>query len=374
MARARRTTTTRPRKIRYAVIGQGYFAQTAVLPAFAHARNSQLVALFSEDTRKLRALRRTYGVEHALGYDEYDAFLRSGAVDAIYIALPNNLHAEYTVRAARAGVNVLCEEPMATTEEECQQMIRACDDARVKLMIAYRLHFEEATLRAIELVRARRLGDPRLFSSALTFQVKPGNTRTRAAGGGPLFDLGIYCVNAARCLFGDEPEDVLALSARGGDRRFREIEEQLTAVMRFPRQRLACFTVGFNAEAASWLEVLGEKGKLRLDPAYPLATSLRHVLTVGGKTREQVFAKRDQVAPELVYFSECVARGRQPEPSGAEGLADVRVLRALLRSTVSGRVERLGPLGGIERPTRRTELRRPASVPPPLVNAQPPSE
>jgi len=190
--------TGRKRKIRYAVIGQGYIAQGAVLPAFAHAnKNSELVALISDDRLKLKKLSRDYGVECIAGYDEYDALMASGEVDAVYIALPNHLHLTYTQRAARAGVHVLCEKPMAVTEAECEQMVRVCKKQGVKLMIAYRLHFEKANLTAVDIVKSGKLGEPRIFNSTFTMQVRDtDNIRLREeTGGGVLYDIGVYCIN-----------------------------------------------------------------------------------------------------------------------------------------------------------------------------------
>src|SRR5688500_15706034 len=137
--------------VRYAVVGLGHIAQVAVLPAFAHARNSTLAALVSDDARKRQELARRYRVESTYGYDQFEECLEQ--VDAVYIALPNSMHAEYTIRAAQAGVHVLCEKPMAVTVEECQRMIAACRKAGVKLMIAYRLHFETLNLAAMEVAR-----------------------------------------------------------------------------------------------------------------------------------------------------------------------------------------------------------------------------
>ena len=137
--------------VRYAVVGLGHIAQAAILPAFAHAkRNSKLVAVVSGDRAKRREIARKYRLEAAYDYDEYEACLAN--VDAVYIALPNSQHAEYTIRAANAGVHVLCEKPLAVTADECEQMIEACAEARVKLMCAYRLHFEEINLRAMRLL------------------------------------------------------------------------------------------------------------------------------------------------------------------------------------------------------------------------------
>lgn len=228
-------------RIRFAVVGQGYFAQSAILPAFANTENCALTALFSDDPSKLQELKKKYRVEHALSYDQYDDFLKSRAVDAVYLALPNDLHCEYTLRAAAAGVHVLCEKPMAVTSEECERMIGACDDAHVKLMIAYRLHFEEANLSTVEMVKKGELGNPRYFVSGFSMQVSPGNIRTQSQrGGGPLYDIGVYCINAARYLFADEPIEALAMQAtKEGDERFREVPEQLSVTLRFPEERLA---------------------------------------------------------------------------------------------------------------------------------------
>ncbi len=361
------------RRIRYAVVGQGYFAQAKVLPAFANAPNSQLVALFSSDPTKLRRLRGKYGAEYALHYAEYDDFLRSGAVDAVYIALPNHLHCEYTLRAARAGAHVLCEKPMAVTVDECRRMIRACRDARVKLMIGYRLHFEESNMCAVDLATRGRLGELRSFQSSFSYQVKRDNIRTSGeAGGGPLFDLGVYCINAARYLFRDEPEEVFAWSVGGRDRRFREVEEQIAAVLRFPRGRLATFTVGFGSSATSWWELLGTRGGLRADPAYEYDVPLAQTLTVGGRTKEREFAKTDQVAPELIYFSDCVLEDREPEPDGEEGLADVRVIDALHRSVAGDRPVAITERPRVRRPSAKQIIRRPARPQPPLVDAEEP--
>ena len=165
-------------RLRFAVVGQGYFAQSSILPAFGHAREScELVALFSDDQSKRESCGASTRSAFALPYEEYDDFLRSGEVQAVYIALPNHLHCDYTVRAARAGVHVLCEKPMAVTVEECEQMIDACAENRVKLMIAYRLHLEPANLAAIEAIQRGRIGEPRYFTSAFSFRLGEDNVR-----------------------------------------------------------------------------------------------------------------------------------------------------------------------------------------------------
>src|ERR1700740_261755 len=182
--------SSKRKKIRYAVIGLGHIAQAAMLPAFKHARrNSELTALVSGDAKKLQLLAQKYHTRYAVSYDQYDDLLKSGDIDAVYIALPNSLHAEYSIRAARAGIHVLCEKPMAVTAKECTAMIKAARTNRVKLMIAYRLHFEEANLKAIQTVESGKIGVPRFFNSLFSLQVKEGNIRTQEnLGGGTLYD------------------------------------------------------------------------------------------------------------------------------------------------------------------------------------------
>ncbi|HEU4430243.1 MAG TPA: Gfo/Idh/MocA family oxidoreductase, partial [Myxococcota bacterium] len=242
-----RSTSERRRggaPVRYAVAGLGHIAQIAVLPAFGHARrNSELCALISDDPAKLRKLGARYRVDHLAPYAGFEEALRKSNADAVYIALPNTMHREYTERAARVGVHVLCEKPLAPNAADCDAMIRSASENGVKLMTAYRLHFDPANLEAVKLAGSGKLGELRAFSSTFTMQVKPGNTRLDAdLGGGPLLDIGIYCINAARMLFAAEPIEVLAARATSDDARFAEVAEMVSAVLRFPGQRLATFT------------------------------------------------------------------------------------------------------------------------------------
>ncbi len=174
-------------KVRYAVVGLGHIAQIAVLPAFKSAGNSELFALVSGDSDKLKKLGKKYRLRHLYSYEDYGRALSN--IDAVYLALPNHLHREYAVRAAAAGVHVLCEKPMAVTMEDCQAMIEAARQNHAKLMIAYRLHFEAGNLEAIRVARSGRLGDLRLFTSEFCQQVADGNVRVNefvAQGGGPV--------------------------------------------------------------------------------------------------------------------------------------------------------------------------------------------
>ncbi len=366
--------TSDKKKIRYAVVGLGYFAQTAVLPAFAHARkHSRLVGLVSGDPVKLKEMSRKYKVPHAWSYEEYDAALDSGEIDAVYIVLPNDMHKEYTVRAARKGIHILCEKPMAVTERECASMNDAAAKTGVKLMVAYRLHLEEANLKAVEIARSGTIGIPRIFNSLFSMQVLPGNVRLDAEkGGGPLYDIGVYCINAARYLFQAEPEEVFAFSASRKDKRFREVNEMVSVILRFPEERLASFTCSFGASDARDYEIIGTEGSLRVEDAYTYAGAATHVLTRKGKKKTVSFGKKDQIAAEIAYFSDCVLTNRTPGPSGREGLADIRIVRALLKSLESGKPVKLAGFSKTRRPRLSQKVTRPpVRKKPKLVRARP---
>ena len=358
------------RRVRYAVVGLGHIAQVAVLPAFKHARrNSELVAVVSGDRTKRREMAKRYRLERAFTYEAFDECL--AAVDAVYIALPNSMHAEYTVRAARAGVHVLCEKPMAVTVGECRRMISACRKADVKLMIAYRLHFETLNLSAIELARRGELGDLKYFNSSFSMTVRRGDIRTKKAfGGGTLYDIGVYCINAARNLFRAEPTQVSAVSINSGLASLSEIDEMTAATLRFGNERLATFVTSFHAADVAAYRIVGTKGDLHADPVYEYAEGLEYTLTRDGRKTRKSVGKRDQFGPELVYFSDCILNDRQPEPSGEEGMQDVRIVQALYASARSGRPISLPPMAREPRPTIRQRITRPGIRKPALVKVQ----
>jgi len=356
--------------VRYAVVGLGHIAQVAVLPAFAHARrNSKLVAVVSDDRTKRREITRRYRLDRAFSYDRFEDCLSE--VDAVYIALPNSMHAEYTLRAAKAGVHVLCEKPMAVTVRECQEMIAACRNARVKLMIAYRLHFETLNLAAMELARHGQLGELKFFASSFSMTVRRGDIRTkRQYGGGTLYDIGVYCINAARHLFRAEPTEVFAVSANSGLKSLAEIDETTAATLRFGNEHVATFVTSFNAADVAAYRIVGTKGHLHADPAYEYAEGLEYTVTINGKKRTKSLGKRDQFAPELLYFSDCIMNDTQPEPSGEEGLQDVRIVEALYESARRRRPIAVRPFQKRTRPTSKQRISRPGVRKPHLIKVQ----
>jgi glucose-fructose oxidoreductase len=193
-------------------------------------------------------------------------------------------------------------------------------------------------------------------------------------GGGPLRDLGVYCINAARYLFQAEPIEVVAMDATGKDKRFREVEEMIGATLRFPGERLATFVCSFGAADQATYDMVGTKGSLKLLNAYEYVAPIQMHVTIQGRQRTREFSKRDQFAPELVYFSDCVLNDREPEPSGQEGLADVRVIEAIYKSAASGKAVMVPATAKSKRPSMGQEIKRPPVRKPKLVHAKSASE
>jgi len=362
------------KRIRYAVIGIGSIAQEAVLPGFKNAQNSELKALVSGDETKRKQLGERYGISRTFTYEQYDECL--GEVDAVYIALPNHLHRQYTERALRAGVHVLCEKPLAPSEEDCRKMIETARETGRNLMTAYRLHFEAANLEAVRMCQSGRLGELRMFDSIFGQQVADGNVRVSyeaSQGGGPLFDMGVYCINAARYLFREEPVEVSAFRGTNGEKRFQKCEEMMSVTLRFPKDRLATFLVSFNASPVGRFTVAGTKGMLTLDPAYEYAADKRLRVTADDTTNERIFPRADEFGPELEYFSDCILENREPEPSGEEGLIDVQIVLAAYRAAETGRAVPIKIERKYARPEPEQKIEKPAVEEPELVHARTPS-
>jgi predicted dehydrogenase len=353
-------------RVRYAVVGLGHIAQSQVLPSFRSASSSELAALVSGDPEKLKSMQAEFGVQKAYSYEEFDGCLEDPEIDAIYVALPNDLHHDCCIRAANAGKHIICEKPIATSVRDAEEMLAAARRNNVRFMTAYRLHFEPTTLSALEVARSGRIGEPRVFNFTFSYQLgDEENIRTQAMrGGAALFDLGVYCINAARMFFEDEPVEVSAMVIRGRDKRFREVEEGASAILRFPKDRVATFTVSFGAATSSRYELLGTKGRIIMEPGYEFEEPLRlRVIVNDREIRGRKPVKVDQFAGEIDAFSGAL-RGRTSElPSALEGIADLRVIEAIFYSDRVGRPVPLGGFPRLPRPgsgSRQKKARRPA--------------
>ena len=333
------------RKFGYAIVGLGSYAVNQIMPRLKDTEHCRLAALVSGTPAKLENYGAEYGIPktHHYNYQNYDSIANNPDIDAVYIILPNGMHAEYTIRAAKAGKHVMCEKPMSNTAAEAEAMIAACRKANRKLMIGYRSRFEPHNVWAIEQLRAGLVGRPRVITSDHGFYIQPNQWRLDRplSGGGSLMDIGIYSLNAARYLAGEEPILVSAVeSTDKNDARFKTVEDQIHFQLKFPSGAIAncvsSYSTGHNNFRAT-----GEKGWIGMEPATGYSGHTLWVRKDGKTEQKSLTAPKNQWAAQLDHLAECVASGKEPLVEGEEGLKDMRLIEAIYRSAREGRAIRM---------------------------------
>ncbi len=364
-------------KVRYGVVAGGWISQDAFMPGVHHTGNSVMTALVTGDPVKATDLAKKYDIEHSYTYEQFDQLLAADVVDALYIATPNWRHEEFAARALRAGIHVLLEKPMEIGEAACERIIAAQKETGAKLMIAYRLHFEPATVAAIEMVRAGKLGQIQYFGS--TFAQPMSQENHRAKNGfeaGPVYDMGPYPINAVRNLFGDEPVEVRATGLRHPELGFTDFDDTVHVMLKFPGNRIADFIVSYSMPAIDEYRVAGTKGILQSNPAYMFGEgkALAHEIIIGEKKSSEDYKATDHFGGETKYFSDCILTDANPEPDGEEGLCDVRVIEAIRRALDTGAPQTLEPYHRKRRIDPDQEQRLSPVKAPKYINASKPTE
>jgi predicted dehydrogenase len=321
-------------KLGWAIVGLGSLAIHQILPAFAQCDKSKVVALVSGHQEKANKLALRYGIaaKNIYNYKNYDSIKDNPEVDVIYIVLPNGMHSEYTVRGLEAGKHVLSEKPMASTPEECPQMIDAARKTKRKLMVAYRCRYEPYNQEAIRIARSGELGPTRIILADNGWKIgDPSQWRLnkKLSGGGSLMDIGIYALQSARYLSGEEPIEVNAVMyTTPNDPRFKEVEETINFQLRFPSGVLANCTSSYGSASQSHYRVVGTEGWLEMDPA-TLYDGLRMRIHRGDATEERPLPVRDHFALEMDHLSDCVMQNKEPLTPGEEGLRDLKLMMAV---------------------------------------------
>lgn len=330
------------KKVGWAIVGLGSLSMYQILPAFAHCQKSRLVALVSGHRDKAERLAGQYGVDtkNIYNYQNYDSLKENPDVDAIYIVLPNGMHAEYTIRGAKAGKHILCEKPMANTPKECQQMIDACRMANRKLMIAYRCQYEPYNLAAMQIIRNKEIGTLRQFVADHGFSIgdpRQWRLNKALAGGGSMMDIGIYSLQAARYISGEEPVELSAsMSSPAGDPRFHEVEADVNFVLRFPSGALANCTSSYSYRGANRYRAFTTEGWMEMDPATSYH-GIHMVVSHNGPPTPRTFEDGDQFAVEMEHMSDCVLTDKTPKTPGEEGLRDMKLIAAIYDSARNGK-------------------------------------
>jgi len=319
------------------VIGLGAIAQSSILPAFSRCKKARLVALVSRDKKKAESLAREFGASALYSNEEYDACLANPDIAAIYVATPPGLHREFTVRAARAGKHVLCEKPLAATAEQSFEMVETCRKAGVLLMTAYRKYFEPSSLYLKKLVQSGDLGRIDAIHTAFSELPMPPSCPVwlfdpQLAGGGPMMDLGIYCVNTSRWLVEEDPVEVDAYAWRGDASRFRDVEEGVCFRLHFPGGLLVQGCSTYAAAPSSFIYIQGTKGWVSLSPAFPFEEERWVMGKIAGRRLERKFKTVDEFAPQIDAFAAAIQGGPPVAADGMQGHRDMIILRAIYQS------------------------------------------
>jgi predicted dehydrogenase len=328
---------TASKKVGFAVVGLGSIAQSSVLPAFSRSKKARLVALVSRDKKKAARLARKFKAPAFYDAEEYAACLANPQVDAVYVATPQGEHALLTVEAAQAGKHVLCEKPLAATVEESAQMVDACQKHQVLLMTAYRKYFERSTRFLKERIQGGDLGRIDVIHTAFSELHVPDKSLqwlldSKLAGGGPLMDLGIYCVNTSRWLVGEDPVEVSAEAWKHDAVRFRDVEEGISFRMQFPSGLVVQGSSSYGAVMSSFIYVQGTKGWVLITPAFDFNEPRQLTGRIKGRQIARRFKVTDEFAPELDAFASAIQNQRKIDPDGAQGHRDMIILHSIYES------------------------------------------
>lgn len=325
----------------FAIVGLGKLSLGQLVPAFRNTRGAHLAALVTGHPEKAHPIAQQHQLPSSAVYTyaDFDRIASDPTIQVVYIVLPNFMHAEYSVRALKAGKHVLCEKPMATTIGDAERMIAAAKAANRHLMVAYRCHYEPLNLAGMRLLRSGRLGKTRLVvtdmgrQSDLSDPSDAWRLDMKKSGGGALTDMGIYGVNGARYLLNEEPTEVQAWSQTdNSDPRFRDVEDFYAWQFRFPSGAIAAGSTSFNCAGTMSWQAFSEKGKITADPG--CFYNGNHLSVRGAPTPE--IRDIDQFAREMDWMADIV-RGRAPMVSTAEeGLQDMRLMEAIMESAARG--------------------------------------
>lgn len=346
----RKTETPMPmppdERIGFAIVGLGRLSLEQILPAFGQCKKAKPVALVSGSPDKARQVAAQYGIaqNNLYDYQSYDRLKDNPAVQVIYVVLPNGLHRGFVVRGAAAGKHILCEKPMATSSKECEEMITACRQAGRKLMVAYRIQYEPHNRFVREMIKSKQFGQIKLFESVNgQRQGDPSQWRLnkKLAGGGALPDIGLYCLNTSRFLFGEEPVELSALIySTPNDPRFREVEENVLFQLRFPSGALVNAACGYGFHDSKRYRAHAELGWMEMNPAYSYEGLQLQMSRADGqneRTEQVKLQNKNQFATEMDYFADCVKNNREPFTPGEEGLQDHRLMEAIYEAARTGK-------------------------------------
>lgn len=325
------------RRLGIALLGLGEYSDEELAPALKATNHCELTAIISEDPEKMEEWRKKYGLseKNCYTYQQFDNIKDNDQIDIVYVVLPNTMHEEYVIRAARAGKHVICEKPLATSINDCQRMIDACREAGVKLSMGYRLHFDPYNQEMMRLGQNKEYGQVKNIKARNSMKIEDADEwrldRERA-GGGPLMNNGVYCVQAAQYILGELP---IAVSAgflpKTDPKKFAEVEEGIRWTMEFASGAIADCETSYSKDE-NLLRAEAENGWFELNPAYEYEG-------LEGRTIEgpMQFAAINQQAAQMDDFALCIRENRESRVPGEMGLRDVEIMIAIYEAAKSGK-------------------------------------
>jgi len=333
------TPATQP-KLGVALVGLGKYSTEQLAPALLESKRCRLAGIVTGTPAKAAHWREQYNIpeKNVYSYENFDAIRDNADIDIVYIVLPNAMHAEYTIRAAKAGKHVICEKPMAVSVQECEDMIEACKTANRLLAIGYRLHYEPHNLAMADFGQNKTFGPVKKVLAKDGMDIEPNvwRLKRKLAGGGPLMDVGIYCVQGAIYTLGELPVAITAKEGKKTDlKRFKEVEQSLTWTMEFPSGAIAECETSY-AKEMNLLRAEAEDGWFELQPAYGYE-GIKSRASDGPFDLPQV---REQTL-QIDDFAECVSNNKISKVSGEMGLRDVKILMAIYEAARTGKKVKL---------------------------------
>ena len=327
-------------KLGVAIIGLSWYSQDHIATAFEHTRYTKLVGCVTGNPSgdKAKAFQKKYDLrdENIYSYDSFDEIADNKEIDIVYIVLPNALHADFTIRAAKAGKHVICEKPMEISVERCQTMIDACKEAGTLLQIGYRCQFDPYHREIMRLSQEKVFGEVKLIQTSFSFYGVHGTnwrfTNKELSGGGPMMDIGVYCIQGARYTMGVEPVAITARTYKTFKDKLPGMEETAVWEMEFPNGAVASCVSSYVGRD-DYLHVSAEEGTFGLRPCYNAGA---HVPKGYFNDQEMNFPRRHQQGRQIDAFARNIIDGTPVIASGEDGLQDLRIIEAIYKSAATG--------------------------------------
>lgn len=324
------------RRLGVALVGLGYYSEFQLAPALLETKSCYLAGIVTGTPEKAAKWKAKYRLadKNIYNYNNFDQIVDNKDIDVVYVVLPNSMHHEFVIRAAKAGKHVITEKPMAISVRECEEMIAACKKANVRLSVGYRLNYEPFNNEVARIGQKKEFGDIKLLEASFGFiSGDPTQWRLKKAlaGGGALMDVGIYALHAARHAVGAEPIAVMAQEYKTDAVKFKEVDETIVWQMEFPNGIICNSTTSYNANVERFY-MSAENGWIELSPAYgygPLAGK-----THKGKLKLPVI---NHQAAQLEGMATSILKNEDSIATGEEGLKDMKVIEAIYQSIATGK-------------------------------------